>query len=139
MLTLRALMLAFISCLSLAEIFCLLALCRVFLSSRALFCRAALLRVLIFSFCSVVNLFRRALSRSRLARFLSSEMFAIGCLCSAITVTELPVISLTCLLPEWCTTFRKLIRHATRWATLYCATGQSVYHLNLRLRVSRCW
>jgi hypothetical protein len=97
-------------------IFCLLALCSVFLSSSVLLCRAvllrtlisffcsavnallcqaallraliscallgrsALLRALISSFCSVVKLFRRALSRSRLARFLSSEMFAAGCL-----------------------------------------------------------
>ena len=47
-----------------------------------------LLRALISSFCSVVKLFRRALSRSRLAWFLSCEMFALGCLWSAITVPE---------------------------------------------------
>ena len=45
----------------------------------------ALLRALISSFCSVVKLFRLVLSRSRLAWFLSSEMFDICCLCSAIS------------------------------------------------------
>jgi hypothetical protein len=37
------------------------------LSSSVLFCRAALLRALISSFCSAVKLLRRALSRSRFA------------------------------------------------------------------------
>jgi hypothetical protein len=67
------------------------------------------------SLCSAVKLFRRALSRSRLARFLSSELFAIGCLWSAITVAELPVTSFTCLLPVLCTTFWKMNRIDTRW------------------------
>jgi hypothetical protein len=126
MLCLRALLLAFISCLFMGAIFCLLPLCCVFLSSSDLFCRAilllalisffcsavsvllrraALLRAFISSLCSVVKLFRWALSRSRLAQFLSSELFAIGRLWSAITVSELPVTSFTCLLSVLCTTF----------------------------------
>ena len=44
------------SCLSFVDKFFLLALCCAFLSSKALFCRAALLRALISSFCLSVKL-----------------------------------------------------------------------------------
>ena len=48
----------------------------------------ALLRALISSFCSDVKLFCRALLRSLSWLILSSKMFEIGCICSAITLSQ---------------------------------------------------